>query len=158
MVPFASSRSWRTKFWGRSLRNGLGNQSREKTAVNRIVMYITFRRYSWECLGKLYCRHSMKIFLVFCPYSEFFWIKVKRFSEFHFTAKFWVFSLKKRFRMAGEDKKSFRHFYFKSPTDIIILPGFAMSDDMAPYRMIQRIRHKKMIESRTGNNKLRKTP
>ena len=36
--------------------------------------------------------------------SEFFWIKVKRFSEIYFTAKFWVFKLKMRFRMAGEDK------------------------------------------------------
>ena len=44
-------------------------------------------------------------------YSEFFWTKVKLFSEFHFTAKFWVFKLKMRFRMAGGDKISSRHFF-----------------------------------------------
>ena len=44
-------------------------------------------------------------------HSEFFWIKVKRFSEFHFTAKFWCFKLKMRFRMVGEFKKASRHFF-----------------------------------------------
>jgi len=36
---------------------------------------------------------------------------VKRFSEFDFIAKFSSFKLKMRFRMAGGDKKSFRHFF-----------------------------------------------
>ena len=44
-------------------------------------------------------------------HSEFFWLKVKRFSEFNFTAKVWRFKLKKPFRMAGEDKNSSRHFF-----------------------------------------------
>ena len=47
----------------------------------------------------------LSIFFCFLiAYSEFFWRKVKRFSEFHFTAKFWSFKLKMPFRMAGEDK------------------------------------------------------
>ena len=61
----------------------------------------------------------MKDFCRFCQfsfipavYSEFFWIKVKWFSEFDFTAKFWVFKLKIRFRMAGERRKASRHFLF----------------------------------------------
>ena len=37
-------------------------------------------------------------------YSEFFFVKVKRFSEFHFTAKFSSFKLKMQFRMVGGDK------------------------------------------------------
>ena len=44
-------------------------------------------------------------------HSEFFLTKVKRFSEFYFTAKFPSFKLKMRFRMAGEDKISSRHFF-----------------------------------------------
>jgi len=36
---------------------------------------------------------------------------VKRFSEFHFTAKFSSFKLKMPFRMAGRDKNSSRHFF-----------------------------------------------
>ena len=47
-------------------------------------------------------------------HSEFFWIKVKWFSEFHFTAKVWVFKFKMRFRMAGGDKK-FQPPFFLSP-------------------------------------------
>ena len=53
--------------------------------------------------------------ILFCfirKHSEFFWIKVKRFSEFHFTAKFWSFFLKKPFRMVGDDKIFRRHFFF----------------------------------------------
>ena len=44
-------------------------------------------------------------------HSEFFWIKVKWFSEFHFTAKFWVFKLKMPFRLLGVQKKVPRHFF-----------------------------------------------
>ena len=46
-------------------------------------------------------------------HSEFFWLKVKRFSEFDFTAKFWVFRLKKQFRIEGGVKKASRHFFAK---------------------------------------------
>ena len=50
-------------------------------------------------------------FYLLVAYSEFFWIKVKWFSEFDFTAKFWVFKLKMPFRMAGKAKKALRHFF-----------------------------------------------
>ena len=43
--------------------------------------------------------------------SEFFFVKVKWFSEFYFTAKFWSFKLKKPFRMAGGEKKSEPPFF-----------------------------------------------
>ena len=53
----------------------------------------------------------MKDFCLFCQfsfvdavYSEFFFVKVKRFSEIYFTAKFGVFPLKMRFRIAGSLK------------------------------------------------------
>ena len=50
-------------------------------------------------------------FCFFAAHSEFFWIKVKWFSEFYFTAKFWSFKLKKPFRMAGGEKKSEPPFF-----------------------------------------------
>ena len=43
-------------------------------------------------------------FCLLAAHSEFFWIKVKWFSEFHFTAKFSSFKLKMQFRMVGGDK------------------------------------------------------
>ena len=106
--------------------------------MNQIVMYTTFRRFSWECPEKLFFYIYMIFIMQYYAnwdaevsrsrfktvknfwdqqndfnshnigvqfYSEFFWTKVKLFSEFHFTAQFWVFKLKKRFRMAGGDKK-----------------------------------------------------
>ena len=48
---------------------------------------------------------------IFTVYSEFFWTKVKRFSEFDFTGKFWVFKLKMPFRLLGGQKKVTRHFF-----------------------------------------------
>ena len=53
---------------------------------------------------KDFCRFRQFSFVV-AVHSEFFFAKVKRFSEFHFTAKFRSFKLKKPFRMVGEDKK-----------------------------------------------------
>ena len=58
----------------------------------------------------------LPIFFCFIrKHSEFFRRKAKRFSEFYFTAEFWIFYLKMRFRMAGERKKSRRHFYAQIP-------------------------------------------
>ena len=48
---------------------------------------------------------SSFFFCFWAAHSEFFRLQVKRFSEIHFTAKFWSFSLKTRFRMAGGEKK-----------------------------------------------------
>ena len=61
--------------------------------------------------------------------SEFFWLQVKRFSEFHFTAKFWVFKLKNAFQSTGGGrKKTLRHFFWPHsnlPEKIIVsLFGF----------------------------------
>ena len=39
---------------------------------------------------KDFCRFCHFSF-IFTVYSEFFWLNLKRFSEFDFTAKFWVF-------------------------------------------------------------------
>ena len=44
-------------------------------------------------------------------HSEFFWRKVKRFSEIHFSAKFWVFKLKNAFQNGGGAKKSEPPFF-----------------------------------------------
>ena len=61
----------------------------------------------WSFLTRiisLFRRKLLLILMVRKYHSEFFWLKVKRFSEFYFTVKFWVFKLEMRFRMAGEDK------------------------------------------------------
>ena len=61
---------------------------------------------------KDFCRFC-QISFVYAVYSEFFFVKVKRFSEFDFTAKFSSFEFKMRFRIAGAFKKASRHFFCK---------------------------------------------
>ena len=63
---------------------------------------------------KDFCRFRQFSFVV-AVHSEFFFAKVKRFSEFHFTAKFRSFKLKKPFRMVGGDKIFRRHFCAQIP-------------------------------------------
>ena len=50
--------------------------------------------------------HFCQISFVNAMCSEFFWIKVKWFLEFYFTAKFWNFKLKMPFRLLGGSKKN----------------------------------------------------
>jgi hypothetical protein len=45
-------------------------------------------------------------------------MKVKRFSEIYFTAKFLSFCLKKRFRMAGGDKNFQPPFFAFFPSGV----------------------------------------
>ena len=140
--------------------NNWGNKS-----MNQIVMYTTFRRFSWECPEKLFFYIYMIFIMQYYAnwdaevsrsrfktvknfwdqqndfnshnigvqfYSEFFWTKVKLFSEFHFTAQFWVFKLKKRFRMAGGDKKFQPPFFYQKmakPGEKAILEIFFYNDD-----------------------------
>ena len=62
-------------------------------------------------MPEMYERFLPFLPIFFCfliAYSEFFWTKLKRFSEFHFIAKFWVFELKMRFWMMGEQKNGER--------------------------------------------------
>ena len=69
-------------------------------------------------------------------HSEFFLTKVKRFSEFYFTAKFSSFKLKMRFRMAGEDKISSRHFFvplliYLKKSSLLLLRQFQNSSKLS---------------------------
>ena len=62
---------------------------------------------------KDFCRSCQFSFISLAAHSEFFFAKVKRFSEFYFTAKFWSFKLKKQFRMAEGDKNFQPPFFCK---------------------------------------------
>ena len=75
------------------------------------------RKHSESFLSCLYFRFEMiysfgERGMAIC-HSGFFRTIVKRFSEFYFTAKFWVFKLKMRFRMVGKIKISAAIFFAK---------------------------------------------
>ena len=75
------------------------------------IMYFSIQELS--TVNERFLPFFDNFLLLLTMYVEFFWLKVKRFSEFDFTGKFWSFKLKMLFRMAGGEKK--RAAIFLSP-------------------------------------------
>ena len=78
---------------------------------------------SYSIEKEKYENHRWKFIVIWVPilvifsyktaFSEFFWLKMKRFLQFYFLAKFIIPKIKNCFKMVRKHKIASRHFYFK---------------------------------------------